>query len=67
MRVNRVVEISTLKNKNHYYLYNQVFSIAKENKVYGEFGNDFIDLYNVPKKVTNLLDKAQIIWRRLKV
>lgn len=45
MKVNRInVEISTLANKHRTYLYNEMFSLAKEHQIQGEFGNDFISL-----------------------
>ena len=66
MRVNRInIEISTLANKHKPYLYNEMFSLAKEHQVQGEFGNDFISLKSMPESLLKVLDKLDIKYRKL--
>lgn len=65
MRVNRInIEISTLANKHKPYLYNEMFSLAKEHQVQGEFGNDFISLKSMPESLLKVLDKLDIKYRK---
>ena len=65
MRVNRInIEISTLANKHKPYLYNEMFSLAKEHQVQGEFGNDFINLNSMPESLLKVLDKLDIKYRK---
>ena len=59
----RIIEINTHANKDHYYLYNQVFSLAKEHKVKGEFGNDYFTLYETPDMFGGLLKKWNIKFK----
>ena len=58
MKVNKVTNIliSTHANKHKYYLYNECFDFAKEHKLVGSFGNDYITIEKVPE---NLLDKLK--------
>ena len=62
MNVSKIstVEISVLANKQKTYLREHVFSLAKEYKVQGEFGEYFIDLHNPPEKLIKSLKDAQI-------
>lgn len=61
MNVGKVtLEVGTLANKNKPYLYNEMFALAKEHKVQGEFGKYFIDLYNPPKELIKSLEDAKI-------
>lgn len=65
MKVNRInIEISTLANKHKPYLYNEMFSLAKEHQVQGEFGNDFISLKSMPESLLKVLDKLDIKYRK---
>jgi len=65
MRVNRInIEISTLANKHKPYLYNEMFALAKEHQVQGEFGNDFISLNSMPESLLKVLDKLDIKYRK---
>lgn len=67
MRVNRInIEISTLVNKHRPYLYNEMFSLAKEHQVQGAFGNDYINLNSMPENLLKVLDKLDIKYRKLK-
>lgn len=66
MRVNRInVEISTHANKHKPYLYNEMFSLAKEHQVQGAFGNDYINLNSMPENLLKVLDKLDIKYRKL--
>jgi hypothetical protein len=61
MKVGKVtLEVNTLANKSRPYLYNEMFALAKEHKVQGEFGKYFIDLYNPPKELIKSLEDAKI-------
>jgi hypothetical protein len=61
MNVGKVtLEVSTLANENKPYLYNEMFALAKEHKVQGEFGKYFIDLYNPPKELIKSSKDAKI-------
>ena len=62
MRINKI-EISTLANKSRYYLYNEVFSLAKENKLYGEFGKDFFLIDKPNKSFIDGIKKLQIKFK----
>ena len=63
-RINRInVEISTLANKHRTYLYNEMFSFAKEHQISGRFGNDYIDLEGVPVPLLKFLEKLQIKFK----
>lgn len=67
MRVNRIVLlISTHANKHRTYLYNEMFSLAKEHQISGRFGNDYIELSGVPENLTKILDDLKIKFTRLK-
>lgn len=64
MKVNRInVEISTLANKHRTYLYNEMFNLAKEHQIQGEFGNDFISLKSMPKNLLKVLKDLGIKFR----
>ena len=66
MKVNRInVEISTLANKNRPYLYNEMFSLAKEHQIQGEFGNDFISLKSMPENLLKVLEDLKIKFRKM--
>lgn len=64
MKINRI-EISTLANKHRTYLYNEMFSLAKEHQIQGEFGNDFISLKSMPENLLKVLEDLKIKFRRL--
>ena len=57
MKVNKInVLISTHANKHKHYLYNEMFTFARENKLEGDFGHDYITLHKMPE---NLLKKLK--------
>ena len=62
MNVSKIstVEISVLANKQKTYLREHVFSLAKEHKVRGEFGEYFIDLHNPSEELIKSLKDAKI-------
>ena len=66
MKINKI-EISTLVNQQHYYLREQMYSLAREhNCFYGsEFGKDFITINNVPQILLKKLEELKIKFRRL--
>lgn len=70
MKVNRInpinrvnIEINTHWNKHRTYLYNEMFSFAKEHQISGRFGNDYIDLEGVPVPLLKFLEKLQIKFK----
>lgn len=66
MKINRIdVEISTLANKHRPYLYNEMFSLAKEHQIQGEFGNDFISLKSMPEILLKVLEDLKIKFRKI--
>ena len=66
MKVNRInVEISRLANKHRPYLYNEMFSLAKEHQIQGEFGNDFISLRSMPENLLKVLEDLKIKFRKM--
>lgn len=67
MKVNRInVEISRLANKHRPYLYNEMFSLAKEHQIQGTFGNDYINLNSMPESLLKVLEELKIKFRRIK-
>jgi hypothetical protein len=61
MRVERInVLINTHANKHNPYLYNEMFSLAKEHQIQGTFGNDYITLSSMPKGLTKVLEDLKI-------
>lgn len=61
MKVERInVLISTHANKNTPCLHNQMFALAKEHKIQGEFGNDYIVFSDVPKGIFKVLRDLKI-------
>lgn len=61
MKIERInVLISTHANKHRPYLYNEMFSLAKEHQVQGRFGNDYIELSSMPKGLTKVLEDLKI-------
>jgi hypothetical protein len=66
MKVNRInIEINTHANKHKPYLYNEMFSLAKEHQFGGTFGNDYINLNGMPECLTKVLDEAKVVYRRI--
>lgn len=66
MKVNKIsVEISRLANKHRSYLYNEMFSLAKEHQIQGEFGNDFISLKSMPESLLKVLKDLNIKFRKI--
>ena len=66
MKVNRInVEISRLANKHRTYLYNEMFDLAKQHQIQGQFGNDFITLNSMPENLLKVLEDLKIKFRRL--
>lgn len=66
MKVNRInVEINTLANKHRPYLYAEMFNLAKEHKIQGEFGNDFISLKSMPESLLKVLKDLNIKFRKM--
>jgi len=66
MKVNRInVEISTLANKHRPYLYNEMFSLAKEHQIQGTFGNDYINLNLMPESLLKVLNDLNIKFRKM--
>lgn len=64
MKVNRInVEINTLANKHRPYLYAEMFNLAKEHKIQGEFGRDFITLSDMPEGLCKVLDDKKIKYK----
>lgn len=67
MKVNKIdVLVSTHANKQRTYLYNELFSLAKEHQVNGRFGNDYIELPDVPEPMISILDKLKIVYSKIK-
>ena len=67
MKIDKInVEISNLSNKNNYYLYERMFSFAKEHKIQGEFGRDYITLRNMPESLLKFLEQWKIKFKRFK-
>lgn len=57
MKVNKInVLISIHANKHKHYLYNEMFTFAKENKLEGDYGHDYITIRDMPE---NLLKKLK--------
>lgn len=66
MKINRInVEISRLANKHRTYLYNEMFSLAKEHQIQGTFGNDYITLSSMPENLLKKLNELDIKYRKL--
>lgn len=66
MKINRInVEISRLANKHRPYLYNEMFNLAKEHQIQGEFGNDFISLKLMPENLLKVLEDLKIKFRKM--
>ena len=66
MKINRIsVEISTLANKHRPYLYNEMFSLAKEHQIQGQFGNDYISLKSMPESLLKVLEDLKIKFRKM--
>ena len=65
MKINRI-EISTLANREHYYLREQMYSLAREHNCFynSEFGKDYITLEKPPEKVCQYLDNWKIKFKR---
>lgn len=67
MRVNRIdVVINRLANKERTYLYNEMFDLSKEHQISGRFGNDYIELDNVPKVLLKKLKELGIKFSKIK-
>jgi hypothetical protein len=65
-KINRInVEISRLANKNRPYLYNEMFSLAKEHQIQGTFGNDYINLNSMPENLLKVLEDLKIKFRKM--
>ena len=65
MKVNRInVEISRLANKHRTYLYNEMFDLAKQHQIQGQFGNDYITLNSMPENLLKVLEDLKIKFRR---
>ena len=60
MNVQRVNVIINRNVNKDLYLYNKVYDFAKQNKVGGEFGRDYITLRGIPEDLLELLDKLNI-------
>ena len=68
MQVEKVnVSISTLANNGRTYLYNEMFSLAREhNCFYGSrFGSYFIEINNMPEKLLKELEEKKIKFMRV--
>lgn len=64
--VNRInVLISTHANSHKHYLYNQMYDFAKEHKLGGTFGNDYITLHSMPETLTKILKEMKIKFTKL--
>lgn len=66
MKINKI-EISTLANKEYYYLRQQMYSLTREHNCFynSEFGKDFITINNVPQILLKNLKELKIKFRRL--
>ena len=65
-KINRInIEISTLANKHRPYLYAEMFNLAKEHKIQGEFGNYFISLKSMPESLLKVLKDLNIKFRKM--
>lgn len=64
MRINRI-EVSRLTNKNRYYLYNELFSLAREQKCFygSEFGKDYITIEKPNETFIEKIKKLGIKFR----
>lgn len=64
MKINRI-EISTLANREHYYLREQMYSLAREHNCFynSEFGKDYITLENPPETIMEKLKKLKIKFK----
>ena len=61
MKVEQInVLISTHANKNTPCLHHQMFALAKENKIQGEYGNDYITFSDVPKGLIKVLRDLKV-------
>ena len=66
MKVNRInIEVSRYANKERVYLYNEMMTFARENKLGGTFGNDYINLSGVPENLTKELEELEIKFKRM--
>lgn len=66
MKVNKInVEISILANKHRPYLYAEMFNLAKEHKIQGEFGRYFISLRSMPENLLKVLEDLKIKFRKM--
>ena len=65
-KINRInVEISSFANKHRPYLYNEMFSLAKEHQIQGTFGNDYITLSSMPENLLKVLEDLKIKFRKI--
>lgn len=65
MKVQRVNIIINRNVNKDLYLYNKVYDFAKQNKVGGEFGRDYITLRSVPENLLKILDDLKVKFERL--
>jgi hypothetical protein len=66
VKINRInIEVSRLANKERVYLYNEMMTFARENKLGGTFGNDYINLSGVPENLTKKLEELEIKFMRI--
>ena len=67
MKINRInVEVSRLANKERVYLYNEMMNFARENKLGGTFGNDYITISGMPEGLCKVLEDLKIKFKRYK-
>lgn len=65
-KINRInIEICNYANKHKPYLYNEMFSFAKEHQISGVFGNDYINLSGVPENLIKKLEELEIKFMRI--
>ena len=66
MKINKInILLSTHANKNRYYLYNEMFDFAKQNKLQGQFGRDYFELQGLTEKMVKELEKKKIKFHKI--
>lgn len=59
------IEVSTLANKSHTYLYNEMMNLSRKYKLGGEFGNDYISLKGLSEEALKELKETGIKFMRV--
>lgn len=65
MKVQRVNVIINRNVNKDLYLYNKVYDFAKQNKVGGEFGRDYITLRGIPEPLLKVLDDLKVKFDKI--